>query len=304
MADTNNSNLFDQAIAYLRADRSRRRWRMVAVLLFLILVGTIISIGGHDNKTPPSFVAQIELNGVITDSLYQQDILESIRTNDHAKAVLVYIDSPGGTMVGGVSLYKILRRIAADKPVVTVMGTVAASAGYMVAAAGDHIVANEGSLTGSIGVLMPLVDATQLADKIGLKSDEIVSGNLKAVTSPLYNRTKDDRAYLQDTVMDMQQVFLNLVKEQRQLSAETITLISDGRVLAGTTAHKLGLVDQLGDRQTARQWLETEHNIPVKTPLVSFELEEKRGVLKELLEGADSILFSQTQQQGIMALLR
>lgn len=306
MTETQHSNPLDLAMRMLKLEKSKRRWRLVAVVAFIMFLVTVSALETTTKKTPARFIAQVHVAGMITDSLYQQDVLERIRTNDNAKALLVYVDSPGGTMVGGISLYRMLREIAESKPVVVVMGTIAASAGYMVAAAGDYVVANEGTLTGSVGVLMPLVDATGLAQKVGVRSDEIVSGELKAVTSPLYSRSTNDRKYLQDTVMDMQEVFLGLVTDQREISQETINLISDGRILTGTRAKELGLVDALGDRRTAKKWLYDAHKIDLETPIIDFALAEKRGLLKELLEGADAyffngFFFSRMPQGAIMA---
>lgn len=290
MTENQHSNPYEIAMRVLKLQKSRNRWRWVAVVAFVLFLMTVSALEAPKNR-PAKFIAQVHVSGMITDTLHQQDVLERIRTNDNAKALLVYVDSPGGTMVGGVSLHRMLREISQSKPVVVVMGTVAASAGYMVAAAGDHVIANEGTLTGSVGVLMPLIDATGLAGKVGVRSDEIVSGDLKAVTSPLYDRTDADRAYLQDTVMQMQTVFLDLVKSQRDITPETVKLISDGRIITGTKAKELNLVDALGDRRTAKQWLADTHKIDVKTPIIEFDLVKKEGLLKELLQGVDSYFF-------------
>ena len=306
MTDNQHSNPYEVATRMLKLEKSRSRWRWVAVVAFVLFLITVSALDGAPTKRPAKFIAQVHVEGMITDTLYQQDVLERIRKNDNAKALLVYVDSPGGTMVGGVSLHRMLRDISKEKPVVVVMGTVAASAGYMVASAGDYVIANEGTLTGSIGVLMPLIDATGLAGKVGVRSDEIVSGNLKAVTSPLYSRSASDRAYLQDTVMQMQKVFLDMVKEQRAITPETVKLISDGRIITGTKAKELNLVDALGDRRTAKQWLADTHELELDTPIINFDLAEKESLLKELLQGADSYyfggrLFPSSQQHAVMA---
>lgn len=303
MTENQHSNPLEVAMRLLKLEKSRRRWRLVAVVGLLLFFFTASALDSTaKKKTPASFIAQVEISGVITSNLHQEEVIDRIRENKNAKALLVYVDSPGGTVVGGINLHRILRQVAAEKPVVVVMGTVAASAGYMVAAAGDYVIANEGTLTGSIGVLMPLVDATGLASKVGIRSDEIVSGDLKAVTSPLYNRTDRDRKYLTDTVLDMQRVFLDLVKSRRDITEDTVKLISDGRILTGTRAKQLNLVDALGDRRTAKLWLAENHDIKVETPIIPFDLVEKKHLLKELLEGANSYLFSRTPHSAIMAM--
>src|SRR5690606_29398808 len=152
------------------------------------------------------------------------------------KALHVFIDSPGGTVGAGLNYYYQLRAIAAKKPVVVTMGTTAASAGFMAALAGDFVIANPGTLTGSVGVILPLVDARELAAKIGIKSDEIASGDMKAVTSPLSARNEKARTYLQDTVDELEQLFTGLVAERRKVNSKTLLLVSDGRIITGQTA--------------------------------------------------------------------
>lgn len=306
MADlkNNSNNLLDQAVSFMRLDKSRRRWRLVAVVaVFFLLVTTLALQSTSHHVTTSPHVAQIQVEGIITDDLYQQNILKGLQEDGNVKAVVVYIDSPGGTMVGGINLYQSLRQIAAEKPVVTVMGTVAASAGYMVAAAGDHVIANPGSITGSIGVLMPLVDATELANKIGVKSDEVTSGNLKTATSPFSKRSQAERDYLKQTVLNMQEVFMALILAQRDLPETSITIVSDGRILTGAAAKQLGLVDALGGLNTAQGWLFDTHQIPKNTPFIEVSSTRPKTFLEHLIGGAQSLLFSKQSQQGIMAVL-
>lgn len=301
-SSTATTQVQPQVTDILRLDRNRRRWRLVAVVavfFFLITAYALNQTTATPHKTP--HIAYIQIEGLITDSLHQHKVLENLRTNQSTKAVMVYVDSPGGTMVGGLNLHQELRRIADEKPVVTVMGTVAASAGYMVSAAGDHVIASPGSVTGSIGVMMPLVDATELANKIGIRSEEIVSGDLKTATSPLRDRTEKDNAYLKDTVMEMQDVFMELIVARRELSAEAIQTISDGRILTGVSAQKLNLVDALGNRNSARAWLEQEKGIDGDIPLVDVSLKEPEGVFEKMMYGLKSLLFSKQEWQGIMA---
>jgi len=274
-------------VAALRDDRSRRRWRLFALILFVLLLIAVGSTKTPNAQLPKNYVARIDVTGMIVDDAFAEDILTKLEEDKKAKAVLVFIDSPGGTMVGGLKFYDALRRIsAAGKPVAVEMGTIAASAGYMVALAGDHVVANEATLTGSVGVLMPLVDMTKLADKIGIKSDEITSGALKAVTSPTYPRTDEDRAHLQAVVNSLMDIFITKVTERRpNMTAEDIATIRDGRVVIGAEALKLNMVDALGGRPQVREWLEKTHKISQDVPIVSFALEEEQGLVHNFLEG-------------------
>lgn len=300
-----NSNMLTQVAEFMKLERSRRRWRVVAAIAVLLLFLSFIAFVSAVKVATPMqnpHVAQVTIGGMITDDLYQQQVLEELGENAHTKAVIVYVDSAGGTMVGGINLFNTLRTIAEEKPVVTVMGTVAASAGYMVAAAGDYVIANPGSITGSIGVLMPLVDATELAQKVGIKSDEVTSGVLKAATSPLSKRGPNAKAYLQKTVEEMQKVFMDMVLSRRTLNQRSITEISDGRIITGLRAKDLGLVDALGSRKNALKWLEKEHDLP-QIPLVDVTTEKPESFFKQLLSQTWQTVFSNEWQQAIIAKL-
>jgi len=267
----------------LKLDRARRRWRLIAIVAL-----AIIAIWGFSSsdEAEGDHIATLEITGFIDTTLAQQQHLHDIAQNNEAKALLVYIDSPGGSVTGGMDLFAGLRAIAAHKPVVVVMGTTAASAGYLAALGADYIVANEASLTGSIGVLMPLVDATGLASKLGIKSQEVTSGKLKAVTSPLYQRSASDNAYLQDTVNDLNAMFLTKVKERRKaVTPATMKLISDARVLSGRTAKSLGLVDELGGYPQALTWLYSK-GINKDLPEFEYTLEEEQPWYESALQGA------------------
>ena len=292
---------------FLRLDRARRRWRLVAVVavfLFFITAYALNQTSAATRNDP--HIAHVAFSGVITDTLHQQKVLAKVAQNPATKAVVVYVDSPGGTMVGGLNLHKGLRRLGAEKPVVAVMGTVAASAGYMVSVAGDHVIASPGTITGSIGVMMPLVDATELADKIGIKNDEVASGDLKTATSPLRARSKQDKAYLEDTVLQMQDVFMELVTSRRDITPQTRQKISDGRILTGVTAHDMNLVDALGNRNSARDWLEQTQNIEEDLPFVDVSLKAPKGLVAQMMYGLKTMLalkenWAKQNWQGIMA---
>ncbi|MBI1363986.1 MAG: signal peptide peptidase SppA [Proteobacteria bacterium] len=274
-------------VAALRLDRSRRRWRLFALILFVLLVISLAGTAEYKTALPKSYIAQIEITGMMTHSPYAEGVIDSISKDKKAKALMVFVDSPGGTMVGGMKLFEALRRVSdSGKPVTVYMGTVAASAGYLASLAGDYVVANEATLTGSVGVLMPLVDVTELTDKIGIKSDEITSGALKAITSPTYKRSESDRAHLQEVVNKLMTIFLEKVQSRRpDMTEDDIATIRDGRVIIGAEALKLHMVDAIGGRPEVRKWLETEHKISQDIPVITFELEEKSSLMNEILEG-------------------
>jgi len=288
-------------------DRSRRRWRLGAIVLLAVLTFySFLNVLGDANVKPKSdHIAYIEIVGFIGDDVERNDKLHALAKDNSAVAVIAHIDSPGGSMVGGLNLYHALKQLAAAKPLVVTMGNTAASAGYMAAIAGEHVIASEATLTASIGVFMPLVNATGLAEKLGLQSIPVASGDMKTATYPLADRNPAAEAQLQEMVLELQDVFLSYVKQNRKLSAETLALISDGRVMIGQRAQKLGLVDALGTRQDALNWLYTAKNIAKTTALRKVELIEEDSFIGELFSGTaslSSLLPEAFVSQGVLAL--
>jgi protease-4 len=291
MAKLNANVTSNDTFALIWLDRSRRRWRLLAVLL--VLAAVLLTLGGcwfsdwKDDINVGPHIAVIQVKGIITDSAYALNVIDQLRDDDDVKAVLVNIDSPGGTMVGGIRMFDELRKVATKKPVATVMGTMAASAGYMISLSGDRIFANPATLTGSVGVLLPLVDATGLADKLGIKEDSFTSGELKEVTSPLARRDPHARAYLQELVQRMDGVFMAMVKNRRpHLSAATLATISDGRAVAGVQALDMKLVDQLGGEADAQHWLSEQAKAKEDLELRDYDLTEPAKGLGGWLSGS------------------
>lgn len=257
--------------ADIRIDRQnlKRRlafWRVCAILALMAL---ILVAGGHrlDPVRGP-YLARIDVAGVIIDDRDREAVLHDIAENDQIKALLVHIDSPGGTVVGGEALYQALRRVAEKKPVVAVLGTVAASGGYMTAIAADHIVAREGTVTGSIGVIFQTAEITSLLKKLGIETTAIKSAPLKASPSPLEKMTPAVRRATQALVDDMFGLFVAMVADRRGLRPETALALADGRVYTGRQAHAKKLVDALGGEGEALKWLEAtrgvERGLPVR----------------------------------------
>lgn len=258
-------NQEEKLFLMLKLDRARKRWRFWFFVLFLV---TLVGILGSevDNATKQakelnSYIAKVKVEGIILDNEYRAEKLKEIAENENIKAVLLEIDSPGGAMVPGIELLEQLKEIAASKPLVVQMKSTAASAGFLISLAGDYVVANKATLTGSIGVLMPLVDATDFAEKIGVKSAEIASGDLKSMTSPFTQRSQKANEYLQTTVNDLQQIFMNEVVTKRNIVPEVKDLIADGRFLIGQQAYEYNLVDALGGQKEALDYLYTQKDI-------------------------------------------
>ncbi len=243
-------------------------WRLAAVALLLVLV--IALVGGDRGDSGPR-IARVSVDGIIVGDVQRDQMLEDIAYDPDVQAVLLSIDSPGGTAVGSEVLYKKLRVIAAEKPVVATIRSVAASGGYIAALASEHIVANENSVTGSIGVIFQIPEFSGLLEDIGVTVNEVKSGTLKGGPSPYKPMSDETRAELEGMVEDAFIWFKDLVQERRGLSDEQLVVVSDGRVFSGRQAAANGLIDQLGGETEALAWLEDTYGIADDIPVIDVE---------------------------------
>jgi protease-4 len=252
----------------------------------------------------PPHVARLRVDGVITEDPERIKALREVARDTRVRALLVDIDSPGGTVVGSEELFRALRRVAAKKPVVAVMGTVAASGGYMTALGADHILARQGTITGSIGVIMQTADITGLLDKVGIKPEAIKSAPLKAVPSPFEPLTDEGRAATQAVVMDMYDVFVGMVADRRGLDIQQAKKLADGRIFTGRQAVALKLVDEIGGDEEARAWLESARGVPAALPVRDVEIKHESSGLLGLVGGSiGKALFSERLTlDGLVAL--
>ena len=283
----------DALIDRRRLKRRLTAWRVVAVLALLAVA--LVAFGKR-GETPwaKSHVARLSVEGVIADDRARDAALKAIAEDANVKALIVYIDSPGGTVVGGENLYDRLRQVAAKKPVVATLGTVAASGGYMAAIGADYILARNGTVTGSIGVLMQTTEFTGLMDKLGIEAEAIKSAPLKAVPSPFEKLTPDGREATLQVVMDMYEMFVGMVAERRQLSPETARKLGDGRVYTGRQAVENKLVDAIGGEAEARDWLADNRGVARATPVREVKIERPDDSLPGILgKVAGKALFSE-----------
>jgi protease-4 len=276
----------DHAIDRRRLKRRLSAWRVVAVLALAALAAAAVGTT-TTSVLPTARVARIAVKGMIVHDLERDRAIEKLAKSGRVKAVVLHIDSPGGTVVGGERLYRVLRKLAEKKPLVAVMGTTATSAGYMVSLAGDHLVAGAGSVTGSIGVLLQTTDLTQLLEKIGVGAEAIKSSALKGVPSPLEKLTGEGRRATKEVVDDIHAMFVEMVAERRKLPADRIRALADGRVFTGRQALSNGLVDAVGGEDEALKWLKAERGVDDKLPVEDVELassETRLPLLNRLLD--------------------
>jgi len=221
-------------------------------LFFLALVVTVASFMGR----PTDFalgdkVGVIEIFGVIADSKQVIEQLHDFRDNDSIKALVLRIDSPGGGVGPAQEIYQEVKAVDALKPVVVSMGSVTASGGYYIAAGAREIVANPGTITGSIGVIMEFANVRELLDKIGLGSVVVKSGKYKDIGSPTREMTEAERTILQELIDDVHRQFVDSVAEGRHIDPAEVSSIADGRIFTGRKAMELGLVDRMGNLEVA-----------------------------------------------------
>jgi protease IV len=260
--------------AELIVDRRRLRrkltlWRILAVVLAIAAIAALVWEAGGRKRA--DHLARISIDGLITGDQKTLDLLKEVSEADQVKAVILRIDSPGGTTAGSEAIYEAVRKISAKKPVVAVMDTVAASGGYITALAADRIVARGNTITGSIGVIFSFPEVSKLLDTVGIKMEELKSGDLKAEPSPYRPVSDKVRAVSMEMVRDGYEWFIGLVAERRQLPMERVRELSDGRVYTGRQAVAAKLIDELGGEETAIAWLNSEKKIAAGLKVADWE---------------------------------
>lgn len=265
-----------------RLRRSRFRWRVIAFIALIAAGALYLSqmkgpVGKH--------IARFDVSGVIVDDTDRDALLRRIAEKDEAEALIVRINSPGGTVAGSEALYESLREIGEKKPVVAVMSEVAASGGYIAALAADHVVARGNTITGSVGVVFTAPNAHELLDRIGVSMVEVKSGKLKAEPTPFKPVAPEVIAAEEEIVADSFQWFLDLVRQRRALSDNAMTVIRDGGVFTGRQAKEIGLIDAIGSENLAVAWLESEKSIAEDREIVDYDLrDDDTGFLDLILK--------------------
>ncbi|HSO43024.1 MAG TPA: signal peptide peptidase SppA, partial [Rhodospirillales bacterium] len=283
----------DYLIDRRRLKRRLTIWQLVAVAAVVGIA--VAAYGRFDGLVSRSHVARLTVTGIITDDNERDQALEALKEDGSVKALVVRIDSPGGTVVGGEALYRRLDEIGERIPVIAVMGEVGTSAAYMAALAGERIFAREGTLTGSIGVIMQTADITGLLDKLGIQPESIKSGPLKAQPNPLEPFTPAAREATEAVVADIFQMFVGMVEERRKMSREAVTTLADGRVYTGRQALANGLIDAIGGESEARQWLQDTKKVSASLPIRDVGTADTAEQVSRWLRGAaGKALFPET----------
>jgi protease IV len=268
----------DDLIDRRRLRRKLTFWRIAAIgIVALGVIALSVWFYGDDfTGSAVDHIAKVKIEGTITEDEELIKRLETIRQSSKVKGVILSIDSPGGTTVGGESIYEEVRKLAADKPVVAEVGTLAASAGYMIASAADHIVARKTSIVGSIGVLIQYPDVSGLMDKLGVKLEEVKSSPLKASPSPFKPTNDEERAMVRKLILDSYDWFVGIVAERRKMTHEQALALADGSIFTGRQGVANGLIDAVGGETEAVDWLATK-GVDAKLKVVEWKDTERRG---------------------------
>jgi protease IV len=266
-------------------------------LFFLIIIAALFTVGvisisilagtfsRRDTRIFGEKVGVIEIVGAITDSKTIVDQIKTFREEDAVKAIVLRIDSPGGGVGASQEIYREIQRTVSEKTVIASMGSVAASGGYYVAAACDGIVANPGTITGSIGVIMGYTNFEELLSKIGLTPVVIKSGEYKDLGSPVRAMTSEEQSLLQELTLKIHRQFVDAIADGRGMPIEQVEAIADGRIFTGQEAETLGLVDRLGNVQDAIQWAGELGGIKEKIETVYPE-KERMPLVRYIMDSA------------------
>jgi protease IV len=256
-----------------RLKRRVTAWRIAAVVLGLCFIGALL-LSDRQAAGPAGLlphVARVTVSGVITDDRKMQELIDRVGRAPQVKAVILDINSPGGTTTGGEALYDVVRRLAEKKPVVAVCGTLATSAAYIVALASDRIFVYGNTITGSVGVIFQWAEVTELLHTLGIKVEEVKSGPLKAVPSPFQPTDEQGRKVTEQMVQDAKVWFVDLVGDRRDIEPNAVPGLTEGRIYSGRQAVELKLADEIGDERAAMTWLTKQRNVPTGLRIVDWK---------------------------------
>ena len=292
----------DRMLDRRRLKRGVAVWRGLAIVAVIALIVVAIGRFALDGPAGGDYIARLWVTGLITDDPGRAELLAEIAEDSDIEALIVRINSPGGTMAGSEALFLSLRTVAAQKPVVAVMDSTAASGGYMAALAAEHIVARNSTVTGSIGVILQTADVTQMLADLGVATEAIKSAPLKGVPSPFERLDESGRAASQALVDDMYDLFVTMVAERRGLEPAAAAALADGRVFTGRQAVANGLGDEIGGELEVLAWLESKHGVSSSLPRYDLNAEETEDFVERLVSSVGgSVLPRRLMLDGLLA---
>jgi protease-4 len=278
---------------------SRRHPYLFFILIFstvvataMILMTLLVTLSTRDTDFEfGEKVGVIEINGVIADSKNVLDYLKRFREDNAIKAIVVRVDSPGGAVGPSQEIFREIRKTSATKKVVASMGTIATSGGYYIAAGANGIVANPGTITGSIGVIMGFTNYEELLHKIGLVPIVVKSGKYKDIGSPVREMKPEEKKILQEFAKKIHKQFIKDIVDGRKMDIKMVESLADGRIFTGQESKKMGLVDRLGNLEDAIEWAGRLGGIKGKIATV-YAKEKKFSFLKYITDSSAETLFN------------
>ena len=262
--------------------KQRRKKLIRGLLFFVTFIFLLFLLNSYINKENP-FIAKLSIDSIIMNNPELIKKLELLKNDKNLRAVLVNVNSPGGTVVGSKEIYDNLKKISEKIPVAISMKEVAASGGYMVALAGNKIFCYEGTITGSIGVIMQSVNIEKLLESLGIEPIIFKSGELKAKPNLIEKLSTSDKDVIQKIIESIHESFLTMVKNNRKISAENLKIISDGRIFTGIEAKKINLVDEIGSEKDALDWLKAETKMEKDIDVIKIESETNFSNILDIL---------------------
>lgn len=298
--------MFPEYIIERKKDKMQiRKWKITVLILVVLalFLNARNFIGQTKISSGNDHIGLVLIEDIIYEDSSRDKKLEEISEEERVKALIVYVNSPGGTVVGAERIYNILRKIAVKKPVVIVMGTLAASGGYLVSLGGDYIIAHNGTITGSIGVILQTAEITELAEKLGIKFNNFKSGELKASPNPTEKLTDAMRQATMESVMDTYDFFVELVAKRRSIPLDEVKKLADGRVYVAKQALQLKLIDAIGFEDDAVKWLQEVKGVSPNLKIKEIKLRSESKMLDLLYEDFGNMIpgFLRNKLQGITA---
>lgn len=248
-------------------------WRIIAIVA--IVLG-IVAVGASDKNSyniDDEHIARITINGTILHDTQLIELIREVQDDENVKAVIVSINSPGGTTVGGESIFNAITELQTQKPTIASINTIATSAAYLIAIATEYVVAHHTSIVGSIGVLMQYPQVDKMLENFGIEMKEIKSTPLKAAPSPFKPDDPIANQMIQNVINDSYKWFRDIVQNRRQINQFEIQQIADGSIYTGNQAKELNLIDEIGGEEIALQWLHDNKNIEQNLEIIDREIE-------------------------------
>ncbi len=267
----------------------------ISILLFIFLLQKIF-----ESENP--FIAKISINSIILNDPDLLKKIDDLKNDRNLKGVLIDINSPGGTVVSSKELFSRFEDLGNKVPVVASMKEVAASGGYMVALAADKIFCYEGTITGSIGVIMQSINIESMLNTLGIEPVIFKSGALKASPNPLESLDSDQEKVINNIIENIHNQFIKLVKENRNILVQNLNLISDGRIFTGLEAKNINLIDEIGNEQDAIDWIKNEIKAEDNIKIINISDDSKIFKLLNFFPFKDIIVKNISFSNGLYAI--